>query len=438
MTAAMALGVGARRLLHAARGILSTCTALACDVYGAWSWLAGPRARLPLDPSAIRRILVIRVDLLGDLVFSFPTINALSSAYPQARIDLLVLPYTSEVLSGVRSVGKVHRLDVNRYRRPRGLAELGTLVALIRNLRRQRYDLAVSLSGLVGGPLAIASGARVRAGHSGDTYRGCFNVSVAGRRYDRAIHEVDYELDLVRGLGVPAPASRPEIGSFPRLTEFAQDPNRAANPATTLPHGPYAVIVPGASNGGAKRWPAAYWSALADRIAREQHLGIVLVGAGSERTLAEAVTRGTTVPISNLAGTTSVRELVDLLAGAAIVLAGDTGPLHVAAALGRPVVGVYGPTDPTNTGPLASRSSVVRLGLACSPCYDLRTPADCKLPDRSVACMWGLGPERVYAEACRVLDAPEGSEDSAGSHGALSGVAAASSGGAAPEFSRDG
>jgi lipopolysaccharide heptosyltransferase II len=187
-----------------------------------------------------------------------------------------------------------------------------------------------------------------------------------------------------------------------------------ASAVASLPDGPYAVIVPGASNGSAKRWPAAHWSALAERLAHEQQLGIVLVGAASERTLTEDVARRISVPSCNLAGATSVRDLLEVLGGAAIVLAGDTGPLHVAAALGRPVVGVYGPTDPSNTGPLAAQSAVVRLGLACSPCYDLRSPADCKLPDRSAPCMWGLGPERVYAEARRLLAHPREGEPDAG------------------------
>ena len=166
---------------------------------------------------------------------------------------------------------------------------------------------------------------------------------------------------------------------------------------------PYAVLVPGASNGSAKRWPPTHWARLADLIANEHGLEIVLSGAGSERSLAEHVARSMRVPSRNTAGETSVTELVQLLAGARIVVAGDTGPLHVAAALGRPVVGIFGPTDPVNTGPISARSEVLRLGLPCSPCYDLRSPADCKLPDRSIACMWGIAPDLVFATVQRVF-----------------------------------
>jgi ADP-heptose:LPS heptosyltransferase len=130
--------------------------------------------------------------------------------------------------------------------------------------------------------------------------------------------------------------------------------------------------------------------------------------------LVGAVAGAVSVPCTDLAGRTSTEELFSLLAGAELVVAGDTGPLHVASALGTPVVGIFGPTDPTNTGPLAVRSEVVRLGIACSPCYDLRSPADCKLPDRSAACMWGLAPEAVLAAIGRVLGSGSTSETRTG------------------------
>jgi lipopolysaccharide heptosyltransferase II len=383
------------------RRLLSGAAAAGCAGYGAWSWLRGPRPWLPLVAAPIHRILVIRVDLLGDLVFSVPTFAALRAAFPSAQIDVLVLPYTAQILSDLPAVDRVHTLDVNRYRRPFGRAELQHLVDTIRSLRAQRYDLAVSLSGIVGGPLAIASGARIRLGYAGDSYSGCFNVPGRGRRYDRPVHEVDYELDLLRSAGIPAPRAVPTLPYEPGDRDTGG--TGAATRQPTLPTSPYVVIVPGASNGSAKRWPERHWAAVGDWLTQERGFTIVLAGAASERELASHVAEMMTMPALNLAGATSIAELRGLLAGAALLLAGDTGPLHLAAALGRPVVGVYGPTDPTNTGPLGTASAAVRLGLPCSPCYDLRSPADCKLPDRSAACMANLEPARVIATVDAVL-----------------------------------
>lgn len=380
--------------IHLARALLYRVGAALCAVYGAWSWVTGPRPRPPLPAHDALRILAIRLDLMGDVVFSIPAIEALARAYPQATIDVLALPYTAQLLRGVSAVTHVHTIDVNQFRRPQGWRCAGQLVAMVRLLRANRYDVAIGLSGLMGGVFAVASGARWRVGYQDETYPGCYNLPVAGRRYDRPQHEVEYCLDLARRLGIQAASERPALASGNRMTG-------------TSGARPYAVIVPGASNGSAKRWPAVHWAALGDTLAERQGLEIVLSGAPSEHALAEDVASAMHRPARNVAGSTSMEELMDLLYGAAIVVAGDTGPLHVAAALGRPVVGLFGPTDPVNTGSLAQNGGVVRIGLACSPCYDLRSPADCKLPDRSIRCMWELTPSLAYAAVERVLDRAE-------------------------------
>jgi len=247
----------------------------------------------------------------------------------------------------------------------------------------------------MGGVFAAASGARWRTGHGSESYPGCYNLPLPGRRYQHHRHEVQYCLALVRHLADedPWPAGAPQR---PVLKATFGEPARKR---------PYVVLVPGANNGSAKRWPAPYWAALGRRLAAERGLRIVIAGARSEQPLADEVARGMDCAPTVAAGQTSVDELIQLLVGAELVVAGDTGPLHVAAALGRPVVGIYGPTDPANTGPLGPFTRVLRLDLPCSPCYDLRGPAECKLPDRSVKCMWSLQPDVAFVAACSALAA---------------------------------
>jgi lipopolysaccharide heptosyltransferase II len=396
--------------IHAARRGLDWTARLAFALYGAWGWLVGPRPRLPLNPATVRRILVIRLDLLGDAIFSIPALEALGAAYPEAQLDVLALPYTVPILQRVPAVARVYALDVNRLRRPTGWREVGPLLGTVRELRAQRYDLAVGISDLMGGVFAVASGARWRAGYRGASYRGAYNIALPGRRYRPGQHEVDYTLDLVRA--VTGARSAPSYGDQPGPVAEVR-PGLAAHWSSVLTSGerhgggvpvPYVVLVPGASNGAAKRWPAAHWSALGQRLGRELGQHVVLSGSAAERELLGTVARGLDVPYTDLGGRTNVEELAALLAGASVVVAGDTGPLHLAAALGTPVLGIYGPTDPANTGPRGAAARVVRLGLTCSPCYDLHTPADCKLPDRSMPCMWGITPDRVFDAATELLD----------------------------------
>jgi lipopolysaccharide heptosyltransferase II len=378
-----------------AKRVLTSVAAGAFALYGLKERILGPR-RAP-RPEEIRRILVIRLDLMGDIVFSIPAIELLAERFPRAHIDALALPYAADLLRGVEALSHVHQIDVNAYRRPSGWRHARRLVATIWRLRRERYDLAIGLSGLMGGVFAVLSGARWRVGYARETFGGCYNLPQAGRRYEKPQHEVEYCLDLVRALPSDAEPGEPRVPMLRAERTVAR---------LDLPDTPYAVLVPGASNGAAKRWPAAFWAQLGDRIARECGLAIVLSGAASERSLVQQVADAMDASATNAAGRTSITELVDLLRDAEIVVAGDTGPLHVASALDRPVVGIFGPTDPTNTGPLASRAIVVRRDLTCSPCYDLRSPADCKLPDRSMPCMWGLSPDAVFESVRQLLKTP--------------------------------
>src|SRR5262249_26817290 len=126
--------------------------------------LGGGRARI--DPGAVRRILVIRLDLLGDLIFSLPAVRALRAAYPRAELTLLTLPYTRPLVELVPEVDRVLTLDVNRYRRPAGWRHLDEVARLVRALRAARYDLCVALHGRPAGMLAVLSGARYRVGYA--------------------------------------------------------------------------------------------------------------------------------------------------------------------------------------------------------------------------------------------------------------------------------
>jgi ADP-heptose:LPS heptosyltransferase len=163
--------------------------------------LAAGGRRPRFEPARVRRILVIRLDLLGDVVFSVPAVQALRAAYPRAELTLLTLPYTHPLVALVPGVDRALALDVNRYRRPDGWRELDEAVGLVRRLRVARYDLCVALHGRPAGVVALLSGARYRVGYAAHAYPFAFNLPVPGRRYDRPRHEVEYCLDLVGGGG---------------------------------------------------------------------------------------------------------------------------------------------------------------------------------------------------------------------------------------------
>jgi len=148
------------------------------------------------------------------------------------------------------------------------------------------------------------------------------------------------------------------------------------------------VLHPGA-RWPTKVWPAASWARLADRLIREKGLAVVITGSAADRELAAQIVAQMREQALNLAGRTSLAELAGIMQQARLAVTADTGPMHLAAALGTKVVAIFGPTAPGRTGPFGPGHRVVRLGLACSPCFQRHCPEP--------RCLTGLSPEAVLA-----------------------------------------
>lgn len=360
----------------------------------------GP-ATPPDDP---RRILIIRLDLLGDLMLSVPAIRAVRRRWPRAELTALVLPYTAPLLAHFPEVDRVITFDPNRLR-PSGTPWLPSvwadLLRIIRRLRAGRFDLALALYGPWAGLLAYLSGARFRVGYGAESHPKFFHLALPGRRYLVRRHEAEYTLAVAAAVG--APGGPEDYFLEPRPEASARVGAKLAR--LGVPSGmPLIGVQVGAANGWAKQWYPDKWAAAAGEISRRWQAGVVLTGTARERPLAEEVRTRLDVPAWNLAGETDVPELVALLARLSLFLSGDTGPMHLATALGVPTVALHGPTDPALSGPWPpSRGVVLRLDLPCSPCYDLTDAAICPLGHHN--CLRRLGPEAVVAagEALRVV-----------------------------------
>ena len=161
----------------------------------------------------------------------------------------------------------------------------------------------------------------------------------------------------------------------------------------------YALLVPG-TRWETKRWPVESFAEVAGMIRERKGYKVVLAGAPDETDVAERVMSLAGDGVVNLAGRTSVAQMAALVAGASVVVMNDTGPMHLAAALGRPLVTIFGPTSPVKTGPYRQEAGVCRLDLPCSPCY-LKRLADCRYGHR---CMRELSAEAVAERVAAVLE----------------------------------
>jgi lipopolysaccharide heptosyltransferase II len=355
------------------------------------------------DPR-VRRILVVRVDLIGDAVLSLPAIRALRRAYPWAEIDMLVPPSVAGVLAGHPDLSRVVIWNPQVWRRPVELLQQRNwreAAAIIARLRAPRYDLCVSISGDWGSVLARLSGARRRVGYAGEAYAGFMTDPVPGGRYMQRKHEVEYVLELARAAG----GIVVEDEALPMLHVTSAGEAGARHvlerAGVVLDGRPLVVLHAGAQNGQAKRWPPSHWATLADRLVSECGADVVLTGAASDAPLTAAIRRRMRRPVYDLTGQTSLPALVALLARCDLLVSGDSGPLHIACAVGTPVVGLYGPTDPLISGPLAPDAIVLRREIWCGPCYDASATADCRF--HNPVCMKQLPPAAVLDAARRQL-----------------------------------
>ncbi|MFH1690534.1 MAG: lipopolysaccharide heptosyltransferase II [Candidatus Eisenbacteria bacterium] len=335
------------------------------------------------DPTSVRSILVIRLYFIGDVLLSTPVLDALKRAFPDASLAVLVKSRAVDVLRNNPNVDEVIEYDaVPGYHNPVWLGRLA------RRLRRARFDLAVDLTGdLRSSWLLLAADPGFRVG---------FNHAGFGFLLDRSIpyrasgHGVDHLLSAV------APVGAETDDASPRL--YLTDGEMREAERLLEGHGlgrdhPFVGLAPGA-NRPYRRWGAERFGALACALRDRLGLVSVVTGSRSDAGLAEHVVSHSDGAAVSLAGETDIRGLAGVAARSAVFVANDSGPMHVAASQGTPVVGLFGSSTPEIYAPRGGPSRVVWHRYPCSPC-DQKT------------CVREDGPCMKAIEVSEVLDAVE-------------------------------
>ncbi|MDX2029758.1 MAG: lipopolysaccharide heptosyltransferase II [Blastocatellia bacterium] len=349
----------------------------------------------------IERILVRGTNWIGDAVMTAPALERLRASFPRAHITLLAPPRTAELFEGV---SYIDRTVV--YRRQEGV---GVFFEAAKRLRAERIDLAALFqNAFEAALLSWLAGARLRVGYAEQGRGPLLTHRLHRGPGHRNRHQVNDYLDIVaeceRACAIEPPAV-PDSARWPSLRASAAqvDASRpllarlAAGHSSGAP-GPLVALNAGATNSRAKCWPAERFAALADRLIERTNARIVMIGAGTERESAQAVLdrmgHGGGV---NLAGETSMAELFGLLAACDLLVSNDTGPAHIAAALGRPTLTIFGPTNEFETSPTGPRAELLRAdAIECARCMH----RDCPIDHR---CMTRISAEEVYARAIRLL-----------------------------------
>jgi heptosyltransferase-1 len=360
-----------------------------------------------------RRILLIKLSAVGDVVHTFPVLNRLRRHYPAARIDWVVKPAIAELIRHHPAIDNVvlYADHVSSHPWPSAWAIAAAARRLISELRSARYELVIDLQGqLRTAVLALISGAPLRVGFDrprAQVWRASERkISSLAREHAWQGAREGSWLAYTHRLSIPtldmhAVDRYLRFGSMLGLTEDGVDfsfviPEGSVSRANHLldqhfggiDNSGLAVIAPG-TVWATKHWSSAGFAEVARHLMRKK-LAVVLIGSKGEHAVCKRVADMAPGAV-NLAGATSLSELAAVMRRAMICVTNDSGPMHLAVALNRPVVSIFGPTDSLWIGPYQRPDSVVSAALACSPCY-LRKLNRCR---HDHACMRHISAEAV-------------------------------------------
>lgn len=348
------------------------------------------------------KLLLIRLRLIGDVVFTTPAIAALRRTFPKAHLAYVVEPAAAPVVTA-----NPHLDNVIVAPRPAGRGRLAGDLRLARQLRAGRYDIVIDFHG---GPraslLALATGAPRRIGYDVTARGWMYTERVARPRALRPRHSVENQWDLLRPLGIEPPdrAGNPTEMVVDGNARCAVDARLAAAGAG---RGESPIVIHVSAGNPFRRWPADSFAILAASLARRTGNPVVLTSGPSDQQAASHVRD----EARRLAGSAEGRildcgefdllELRALLERSALFIGGDSGPLHIAGTTSVPVVGLYGPTLSARSAPWRDPSvpaeAVELEGLSCRPCHQRRCePGDFR-------CLAGIAPQAVIEAALRML-----------------------------------
>jgi len=368
-----------------------------------------------------RKILLIKLSAVGDVVHTIPVLNKLRRRYPMAQLDWLVTPAIAELLRHHPAITSIIEFEREAWSKPWRLTPFASYARLAARLRAAAYDLVVDMHGQFRtAALTLATGAPARIGFDRPrasvwnasprkfpeqarkhAWQGAREGSWVAYTHHIPVptldlHAVDRYLNVGPILGLD---QEPADFSFPI-------PQSAVSGVETLlaQHGvnraDIMIMAPGTI------WETKHWGS--DRFAKvaghflSKGFAVILIGSRRERVVCEEVA-ALAPGVIDLAGMTTLSELAALIRRSAISITNDSGPMHLAVALDRPVVSIFGPTDPIWIGPYRRADAVLHADLECSPCY-LRKLKDCH---HDHACMRSVSAPAVIERAERILSATQ-------------------------------
>jgi len=350
---------------------------------------------LPLRLDGAGRILLIKPSALGDVVHTLPVVATLRRRYPNVALDWLVEEEAADLVRGHPAVSEVLVSGRRRWlRQMRSAATLPAALrearAFLRGLRQRRYGAVLDLQGLFKSALyVLAAGAPLRVGLTDGREGATWALTHRVTPPPQPVHAVE------RYLALAAAVDATEVVRDFTISLAAEDLDTAEAMRRSVAS-PCVVLHP-AARWPTKLWEADRWRAVAAALGAAG-IGVLLTGSGADRELANTICAGLRPAPRSLAGQLTLKQLSAVLQGADAMVTVDSGPMHIAAAVGTPIVALFGPTDPARTGPCGP-ATILRRALPCSPCLERR----CRIAEQ-YRCMRDLTVAEVVGAVQRQLE----------------------------------
>jgi heptosyltransferase-2 len=345
-----------------------------------------------VSANEIKRVVVRGTNWVGDSVMTLPALRALRRVLPEAKITLVVRPGAKGIFADVGFVDEVLTYD----RR-----SVWSVIPQIKEWRRRQFDLAVLFQNAFEAALIpLLAGVPLRLGYATESRQALLTHPLPLPDWRSSRHEVFYYLYLVTALEQMLFGTSAICESDPDASLTISDARKGEAEKLLHAYGvhegePVVILCPGSINSRAKRWPAEAYASLGDRLI-ESKRQVVLIGSPNEVDVSNAVTSRMQQRPIVLTGKTSVDQVTALLSLVDLVVTNDTGPAHIAAALGRPTLVIFGPTNPLTTRPFAPQAEILRHPPDCAPCM-LR---DCPIDHR---CMTAITVDEVFEQSQALL-----------------------------------
>jgi len=332
------------------------------------------------------KIIVRAPNWIGDSVLAFPCLESLQHNFPQAEIWMAAKEWVKDVFIGHDLVKGIIQLPEK--------VDVSTLRMTAKQLQQGSFDIGLLLTNSFSSALLFYL-ARLpqRWGYQTDGRRFFLTKGVAVQNQNQPFHQVYYYLNLLSGLGLQT--LPPKI----RLHLLSEEKQRAKDMLSQLNvdfNRPLIIFHPGAAYGSSKMWPAVRYAQLARLFQQRKKAVVLLTGSSSESQVAESICSLLSPRPLNLTGRTNLRLLAGLISQADLFVSNDSGPMHIANALQVPVVAIFGPTIPRQTGPFQPPSVIIKKEASCWPCQYRECPFDHR-------CLTSVEAEEVYQAGAKFL-----------------------------------